>query len=212
MNKKAFDWSQVGTAALGSLLAVAAGTFADEIVDWLKENNLKGKSKDYYQAMLDAHPQLKKEDPKLVAKYWASLFHFAPYMAQDPLAAGAYIRQTLRQLPNEEFGGPTVDTYSTLANINKAIADVKLKKTRGIGTEIGVGTASRVLGDVMTQNLTPSRPQVRDSATGAIKNFKKQYERDRNLDWKRAQKMANKFRGPQNTGSRTSRKFNEYDI
>lgn len=160
MKKEAINWPQIGTAVLTGFAAAGTGVFIDEMLDWLKENRIQWKSQDYYQAMLDAHPQLKKEDPKIVAKYWASLYHFAPYMAQDPLAAGAYIRQTLRQLPNEEFGGPTIDTYSTLTNINKAVADVKQKKTRGIATEIGVGASSKVVGDTLSGSIMPQKKET----------------------------------------------------
>ena len=73
--------------------------------------------------MLDGHPELKKADPEQVAKYWESLYHFAPYMAQDPLAAGAYIRQSLARGYAEEFGGPPPDTFATLSNINKQMVD-----------------------------------------------------------------------------------------
>lgn len=46
-------------------------------------------------------------------------------MAQDPLAAGAFIRQSLARGLPEEFGGPAPDTYSTLAAINESILKAK---------------------------------------------------------------------------------------
>jgi len=118
-------WGQVATAIVGSAIAATIGTFADEIVDWLKDNKLKSKSKEYYQEMLKAHPALKKENPEIVARYWASLFHFSPHMAQDPLSAGAFIRQSIDRGFPELYGGPPVDTYSTLAGIQKAHKDSK---------------------------------------------------------------------------------------
>ena len=66
--------------------------------------------------MLEAHPTLLKEDPELVAKYFTSLNHFSPHMSKDPLAAGAYIRQSLdRGL--EELGGPSPDIVKNIADI-----------------------------------------------------------------------------------------------
>lgn len=111
----------------GALLVgfTVTAKFVEAIIEYLKEKNLKAKSTKYYAKMLEAHPELKKEKPIVVAKYWASLYHFAPYMAQDPLAAGAFIRQSLARGLPEEFGGPAPDTYSTLTDINANILRAK---------------------------------------------------------------------------------------
>jgi len=133
-------WGQVATAIVGSAIAATMGAFADEIIDWLKENKLKSKGKQYYEEMLKAHPSLKKEDPKTVAQYWASLFHFAPHMAADPLSAGAFIRQSIDRGFPELYGGPPIDTYSTLAGINKSVAETKTGPGRFSGiTDAAVG-------------------------------------------------------------------------
>lgn len=133
-------WGQIATAIVGSAIAATMGAFADEMIDWLKENKLKSKSKDYYEEMLRAHPALKKEDPKLVAQYWASLFHFAPQMAADPLSAGAFIRQSLDRGYPDLYGGPPIDTYSTLAGINKSVSESKARPGRFTGiTDAAVG-------------------------------------------------------------------------
>jgi|APSaa5957512535_1039671.scaffolds.fasta_scaffold33065_2 hypothetical protein len=105
-----------GTAAIAVGIAVAT-KFVDEMVEWFKDQRLKSKSSEYYGQMLKAHPELLKEDPKVVARYWSSLFHFAPFMAQDPLASGSFIRQSLARGLPEEFGGPPPDTYATLSDI-----------------------------------------------------------------------------------------------
>ena len=42
-------------------------------------------------------------------------------MAQDPLAAGSFIRQSLARGLPEEFGGPAPDTYLALADINRKV-------------------------------------------------------------------------------------------
>lgn len=142
------NWKDVGriasigiaTSAIGSTIAI----LADGIMDWLKGKNLKSKSKEYYKEMLKAHPALQKEDPKLVAQFWASLFHFAPFMAADPLSAGAFIRQSIARGSPEEFGGPPIDTYNTLANINKAFTDTK--KSPGIFSGVASSAAEKVMG------------------------------------------------------------------
>jgi hypothetical protein len=116
-----------GTKAFNVGTFVLTAKIADMIVEHLRGKAVRANSPIFYAKMLEAHPELKKEDPKLVARYWASLYHFAPYMAQDALAAGSFIRQSLaRGLPSE-FGGPAPDTYLTLTDIEN-----KLKgKTQG---------------------------------------------------------------------------------
>lgn len=113
----------IGTKALPVAALLLTGKFIDDMIDSLKERSVKAQSPAYYAKMLEAHPELKKEDPKLVARYWASLYHFAPYMAQDALAAGSFIRQSLARGLPAEFGGPAPDTYLTLADINKKIGE-----------------------------------------------------------------------------------------
>lgn len=140
----------LGGAAIALGITVTA-KLVDEIVKYLKERNLKAKSTKYYAQMLDAHPELKKEKPAVVARYWASLYHFAPYMAQDPLAAGAFIRQSIARGLPEEFGGPAPDTYKTLTDINEGV----MKTTQpgsgkdGIGGTVQNAFASSVIKDYM---------------------------------------------------------------
>lgn len=116
----------LGRLALTSFTAMTIGTttlFVDKMLDSMQEKGVKAKSKEYYIKMLEHHPQLEKEDPVVVGRYWASLMHFAPYMAQDPMAAGAYIRQSIQRGYQEEFGGPPPDTFATLADINKKVKE-----------------------------------------------------------------------------------------
>ncbi len=112
-----------GVKALGAAALMGVGLFLDAMIDSFRERGVKAKSKEYYEKMLEHHPQLLKEDPTTVSRYWESLMHFAPYMAKDPMAAGAYIRQSIQRGYHSEFGGPPPDTYSTLADINKKLKD-----------------------------------------------------------------------------------------
>lgn len=115
--EKAIPW--IATAG-GLMLLYGA---VDQIVDYLQQKGKAVKSKEYFQTMLKAHPQLQKEDPKVVAQYWESLYHFAPEMAEDPLASGAWITQSIRKLSGQELGGPSPDSYAALAQINKNLKD-----------------------------------------------------------------------------------------
>jgi len=165
-----FPWDTLITATAGSIIAVGISAFADEIIDWLKGQNLKSKSKDYYEQMIEAHPQLKKENPEVVARYWASLYHFAPMMAADPLASGAYIRQSIARGYPEEFGGPPIDTYSTLTGINK---DMTSGRSRGALTEMGIGAGTKFLGEGMTIGFFPKAPLKQSEAPSKQSGRKK---------------------------------------
>jgi len=116
------NWGDVGTKVLGTIGAVGIiyglTEATESIVQYLKERRAEVKSKEYYTKMLEAHPQLQKQDPKKVALYWESLQHFSPIVAQDPLTAGAYISQSLQR--QYEFGGPPPDTIGTLTQIQKS--------------------------------------------------------------------------------------------
>lgn len=186
-------WAGIATSIIGSSLAMTAGIFVDEIMDWLKENKLKSKGKEYYKEMLKAHPELKKADPKLVAKYWASLFHFAPHMAADPLSSGAFIRQSIDRGYPELYGGPPVDTYSTLTGIEKSISDTK--ETKGRFTEIAQSAAGSVIGDSLS-DIAGYRDKGRsgpDKSLASLRAFRREYKVNRADDLKREREAMKNF-------------------
>lgn len=150
---KTFNFKNIGYGLAVGTALVGATRLVDEIIDYLKEMRVQSKSKDYYQKMLDEHPELKKQDPKLVAKYWASLYHYAPYIAQEPLTAGAYIRQSLDRA--YAYGGPGPDVVSTLANVNKSMNDVRGKKTQSYGRRLSETLGNGIALGSMDSTLTP---------------------------------------------------------
>jgi hypothetical protein len=97
------------TLAFGAAIAGANVLF--EGAQKLKSKMAKDPA---FKRMMEMHPPLQKMDPNEVVKYWDNLYHFAPKMAQEPLAAGAYILQVSRMA---DFGGPTSDTIKTLSEI-----------------------------------------------------------------------------------------------
>ena len=106
----------IGLSALVSGLGQSINMFIQKLMEAHSARKEKSMSKEYYKKMLESHPTLLKEDPELVAKYFTSLNHFSPHMSKDPLAAGAYIRQSLdRGL--EELGGPSPDIVKNIADI-----------------------------------------------------------------------------------------------
>ena len=71
--------------------------------------------------MLDIHPELKenKETEERAALYFDSLWHFSPTMAQDPLAAGTYIKQALNM--HHVSQGPLPEMVQRVTDIQKNI-------------------------------------------------------------------------------------------
>lgn len=123
----------LGYGVLGSVAAVGVIRAVEGIIAYLKERNLNVKSAEYFKKMMEAHPQLQNYDPVQVARYWESLYHFAPFMAQDPLAAGAYITQSLQKLSSSEFGGPPPDTIANLVGIQKDYVTGRPTPMRDLG-------------------------------------------------------------------------------
>jgi hypothetical protein len=101
--------------ALGAVAPVAG--VIEDAVTTLKNNKLREPS---FNKMLEYHPQLKNEDMETIQKYFDSIWHFSPHMAQDPLAAGSYIRGALQY--HNVTGGPTPNMVGDLANLQKNVA------------------------------------------------------------------------------------------
>jgi len=82
-----------------------------------------------YKAMIEAHPELQKEDAGRVQAYYNSLRHMSPHMAADPVIAGSFVRNLLDRGPE---GSPAVpmETANMLAGIQKSVSGVQ--KDRGM--------------------------------------------------------------------------------
>jgi len=124
-----FDSSKMQQVVATSIVLVVTKILADQIIKVIKEKYNTYKTSEYFEKMINEHPQLKQYKPEDIAKNWNSLNHFAPTIAKDPLAAGAYLTQTLKKLSGEEFGGPPPDTYATLVDIEKKISEIKKNNT-----------------------------------------------------------------------------------
>lgn len=77
-----------------------------------------------FNEMLQLHPELKEEKSR-AALYFDALWHFSPVVAQNPLAAGAYIRQALQM--DSVAGGPLPAMVRELTDIGKAHNESKPK-------------------------------------------------------------------------------------
>lgn len=74
-----------------------------------------------FQQMLKLHPELKadQQTQDRAALYFDSLWHFSPSVAQDPLAAGSYIKQALQM--HNVAQGPLPDLLKNMTEIQKNI-------------------------------------------------------------------------------------------
>jgi hypothetical protein len=108
---------QLALPLAAGVIGATADVTISAIKDYLAKRNITKVKNEYFEKMLEAHPSLRNEDPELVARYWESLYHFAPNVAADPLAAGAYITQSIRRDYMGQFGGPPIDVYKTLTDI-----------------------------------------------------------------------------------------------
>ncbi len=116
---KGMSWLPfIGASMVAGALGQTLNMFVERMFKWFDSNNHKAASKKYYEKMLEEHPTLMKEKPELVAKYWNSLYHFAPHMAKDPLSSGAFIKQSINQ-GLEELGGPSPDIVQGLTNVEQ---------------------------------------------------------------------------------------------
>lgn len=110
-------------SALGA--AVLLNQFVKKMVEYGSAIGLRMMKPSYYEKMVDKHPGLLKEDPEEVMDLWDTLYHNAPHLAQDPIAAGAFITQNIQARTREDMGGPPIDTYATL---NKIEGDARSNK------------------------------------------------------------------------------------
>lgn len=114
---------------IGALVAaVGINEFIGQMISWGKKKKVEMESPKYYRKMIKANPQLMEEDPETVMELWNTLYHHSTHMAKDPIAAGAFITQSIDGRVREEFGGPSPDTYSTLNNIESSAVSNNEKK------------------------------------------------------------------------------------
>jgi len=86
----------------------------------------------YYKKMMESNPRLLNESPEEVARLWETLYHNAPHLAKDPVAAGSFISQNIQAKSVDSFGGPPLDTYSTLNKIEGDAQNNRETKDPGI--------------------------------------------------------------------------------
>jgi hypothetical protein len=106
-------------AALASIGAAGSGMYAGGKALAEKINKPR-----QYEAMLQAHPTLQKDDVEKTRKYFDSLYHLSPSMAGEPLLAGSFVRNMMAK---ELEGGPAVpmETIKMMTDIQKSVGQSK---------------------------------------------------------------------------------------
>jgi hypothetical protein len=148
IEKEGMDKLAMGSIGKGMLIgALIAPTFAasnyliGKGLDRLEKDNSGLSADALFSKMLEYRPELKNEDQLLVKKYWDSLVHFAPSIASDPLAAGAYIRQAIQY---EEVGGPPYSTVESLVKTQKTFKEANPLTYSSVGEAIAGNTSKYI--------------------------------------------------------------------
>jgi hypothetical protein len=115
--KPILTWERAGTV-LGIIGAsLLLNEFIKRMFEWADRKGVERAEPKYFNKMLEAHPQLLKEDPDEVMALWSTMYKNSPTLASDPIAAGAFVTQNIHARVRADFGGPTLDTYKSLVDI-----------------------------------------------------------------------------------------------
>jgi len=137
---KKFMKTDAAKASILSMFAVPIGmagmNMAGKGIDMMQDA-MEGPEKERdFNNIMDTRPELKQEDPLLVRKYYDSLRKFAPAIASDPLAGGAYLYQVMKF---EGAGGPPYSTIADLVKTQKAYKDTNPLRSQRLGeTMVGL--------------------------------------------------------------------------
>ena len=93
-----------------------------KIVDWTTDL----KKPKLFEEMLEVHPDMRELPLDRVKLYFEALLHFSPVMAENPLAAGSYIKQAMKY--DHVAQGPLPASIQEIGMIEKnkrqAVSDV----------------------------------------------------------------------------------------
>jgi hypothetical protein len=128
----------VGGTIMGLQEAVKA--IEGKIVDW--SNDMKKPKK--FQELLELHPELKEKEVR-AKLYYEALWNFSPTIADNPLSAGAYIKQALQY--DHVAQGPLPASLSELTSIEKNVQQAgKDSKSESLMTTIMMPWKTPILG------------------------------------------------------------------
>jgi hypothetical protein len=114
------------------------GATAHKLTDMYEAHKIEENKKPKFDEMLKLHPEL-KENQNQAWQYYEALWHFSPSIADNPLAAGAYIKQALQM--HDVAGGPLPDLVQRLVDIEQKKRDAENKRRTPSGTATSGFTA-----------------------------------------------------------------------
>jgi hypothetical protein len=103
-----------GSMGIGSLIFEAVRAAEKSWTSY----KLEATKQPRFDAMLDLHPELKEKED-LAARYFDALWHFSPTLAQEPMSAGAYIKQALQM--HHVAQGPLPEMVGRITEVQKNI-------------------------------------------------------------------------------------------
>lgn len=115
MDFAGFDNAFKVVGVLGA--AILLNQFVKKLIEVGEGLRIEMMKPTYYKKMIQENPKLLKESPEEVMKLWNTLYHNSPHLASDPVAAGAFISHNIQARVVESYGGPPIDTYTTLNKI-----------------------------------------------------------------------------------------------
>jgi len=128
------DWAKI---VLGMGIAAPATALGDFMIGKSIDRGYKAfKNVDFtkkFEEMLNLRPELKSEDQIILKRYWDSLIKFAPVIAEDPLAAGAYLKQAIEY---EAVGGPPYSVIDSLVKLQKTYKETNPLSGANLGESI----------------------------------------------------------------------------
>jgi len=131
----------IGVIGAGVIVA----QFIKRMINYAEDKFMQAQSPGYYKVMLEKNPHLLEADPNEVMALWDTLYKNAPNLAQDPTAAGAFITQNVGMRTMRDLGGPGLDTYKALTDIEKS------KHTVSMGPDATSGSLS-IFKDLLGSN------------------------------------------------------------
>ena len=116
---KAMGFAVAGMA-LATFMEILKG-LEGKIIDWTTDL----RKPKMFEDMLEVHPDLRELPLDRVKLYFESLIHFSPVLAENPLAAGAYIKQVMKY--DHVAQGPLPETVQLVSTIEKTRRDAQSK-------------------------------------------------------------------------------------
>lgn len=160
-------------APLATALMVGVGSMSVPLGKKIMEGgrSLLGTHDPAFTAILKMHPDLENHKD-LAHKYYKSMRHFSPFYANEPLAAGALIKNMITKF-HEDIGGPPYPVVQSIAGIKPETNDSVIGKAMTNAVEQGVkmyepGEIKKLRKDLEEKETQSRYSQTRQKLLDAI--------------------------------------------